>query len=49
MTSLAPELREKTLECRVLDAVTNDPEIREQLLKVADQFERLARHFYSSG
>jgi len=26
-------------------AATQDPEIREQLLEVADQFERLARHY----
>jgi hypothetical protein len=38
-------LREKAAECRVLAAVTKDPEIREQLLEVADQFERLARHY----
>lgn len=39
------ELREKALECRALAAATNDPEIREQLLEVADQFDRLARHY----
>jgi len=38
-------LREKVTECRVLAAVTKDPEIREQLLEVADQFERWARHY----
>jgi len=40
----SPELREKAAECRALAAVTHAPEIREQLLEVADQFERLARH-----
>jgi len=44
MTSQA-ELREKAVECRALAAVTKDPEIREQLLEVADQFERLAHHY----
>jgi len=38
------ELREKAEECRALAAVAHAPEIREQLLEVADQFERLARH-----
>ena len=32
------------MECRALAAETMDPEIREQLLEVADQFDRLARH-----
>jgi hypothetical protein len=38
------ELTEKAEECRTLAAATKDREIREQLLEVADQFERLARH-----
>jgi hypothetical protein len=50
MISHAAELRENAAECRALAVVTKAPEIREQLLEVADQFDRLARHylFYSS-
>ena len=32
------------MECRALAAAAHTPEIREQLLDVAEQFERLARH-----
>src|SRR5258708_11447826 len=38
------KLSEKAAECRALAAVAHAPEIREQLLEIADQFERLARH-----
>ena len=31
-------------ECRALAALAKSPEIREQLLEVAEQFDRLARH-----
>jgi len=31
-------------ECRFLAAIAQTPEIREQLLDVAEQFDRLARH-----
>jgi hypothetical protein len=44
MPSHPAELRKKAVECRALAAETMDPEIREQLLEVADQFDRLARH-----
>jgi hypothetical protein len=37
--------REKAAECGVLAAVARHPEIREQLLEIADQFERLAHHY----
>ena len=44
MATHAPQLREMAKECRILAVVAKSPEIREQLLEVAEQFERLARH-----
>jgi hypothetical protein len=40
----AAQLRNMAQECRALAASAKTPEIREQLLDVAEQFERLARH-----
>lgn len=31
-------------ECRTLSVTVKAPEVREQLLEMAEQFERLARH-----
>ena len=45
MSSHPAELRDKATECRSLVAATKHPEIRQQLLDVADQFNRLARHY----
>jgi hypothetical protein len=44
MVAQAQQLREMAAECRALAAASKTPEVREQLLDVADQFERLARH-----
>ena len=44
MAAHAVQLREMAKECRVLAAFTRTPEIRSQLLLVAEQFEQLARH-----
>ena len=44
MAAHAAQLREIAKECRVLAVVAKSPEIREQLLDVAEQFDRLARH-----
>jgi hypothetical protein len=38
------ELFAMALECRTLAAAAKHPEIREQLLDVAEQIDRLARH-----
>ena len=43
MTKSGKELRSMADECRDLAAATTIPEIREQLLEVAEQFERFAR------
>jgi hypothetical protein len=42
MTTKATQLREMAAECRELAAVTKSEEIRRQLLRIAEQFERLA-------
>jgi hypothetical protein len=44
MPAHAAPLREMAKECRILAVVARSPEIREQLLDVAEQFDRLARH-----
>jgi hypothetical protein len=44
MLANASQLREIAKECRALAVIAKTPEIREQLLEVAEQFERLARH-----
>jgi hypothetical protein len=44
MLSQVDKLRATAEECRALAATVKSPEIREQLLDVSDQFERLARH-----
>ena len=44
MPAHATRLREMATECRDLASVAHTREIREQLLEVAEQFERLARH-----
>jgi len=44
MPAHAAQLREMAKECRFLAAIAQTPEIREQLLDVAEQFDRLARH-----
>ena len=42
-THAAAHLREMAKECRSLASATSTPEIREELLDVAEQFDRLAR------
>jgi hypothetical protein len=42
MTKRAEELRSMAEECRTLAAAAKSPEIREQILQVAEQFERQA-------
>jgi hypothetical protein len=42
MTSKATQLREMAAECRELAAVTKSEDIRKQLIRLAEQFERLA-------
>jgi hypothetical protein len=42
MVTRASQLRELALECRAIAALVKHPEIREQLLEVAEQFERVA-------
>ena len=37
-------LKEMAEECRLLATVAKTPEIKEQLLEVAEQFARLAQH-----
>ena len=37
-------LKEMAEECRVLAMAAKAPEVREQLLEVAEQFTRLAQH-----
>ncbi len=44
MVAGVQQLRDMAAECRMLAAVSKTPEIRQQLLEVAEQFERLARH-----
>jgi hypothetical protein len=44
MAKRSVELREMAGECRSLAVLVHYPEIREQLLEIAEQFERLARH-----
>ena len=36
------ELMDMAVECRELASVAKTPDVREQLLRLADQFERLA-------
>ena len=43
MATHTAKLREMAKECRTLAGATRIPEIREQLLEVAEQFDRLAR------
>jgi hypothetical protein len=43
MGSSPGQLREMAAECRRLAAAANKDAVREQLLDIADQFERLAR------
>ena len=43
MPAGATQLRQMAKECRALAATATTPEIREQLLDMAEQFERLAR------
>jgi len=44
MTSRAEQLEDMAWECRALAKAAAHAEIREQLLKVAEHFDRLARH-----
>jgi len=44
MPGLVKELFAMALECRTLAAAAKHPEIREHLLDVAEQIDRLARH-----
>jgi hypothetical protein len=44
MTSRAEQLEDMGGECRALANAATHAEVREQLLEVAEQFERLARH-----
>jgi hypothetical protein len=43
MTTKAAQLREMAQECRELAAVAKSEDIRRQLLKIAERFERLAQ------
>ena len=49
MTSRAEQLEDMAWECRALAKAAAHAEIREQLLKVAEHFDRLARHQRRSG
>ena len=42
MTSKATQLRDMAAECRELAAVAKSEDIRTQLTRIAEQFERLA-------
>ena len=42
MTSRATQLREMAAECRELAAATKSEDVRRQLLRIAEHFERLA-------
>ena len=44
MESRAEQLDDMARECRALARAARHPEIREQLLEIAEQFERLAQH-----
>jgi len=45
----AKQLRDMASECRSIAEITKDPTARQNLLEVADQLERLARHHESIG
>lgn len=44
MSLRAEQLEDMAWECRTLANAAVHAEVREQLLEIADQFERLARH-----
>jgi len=43
MANTANQLKEMAEECRELAAVTKSASVREQLLEIAERFEKLAR------
>lgn len=43
MTTSVAQLHEMAAECRALAAAAKQDPVREQLLEIAEQFERLAR------
>ena len=49
MTSRADELQDMAWECRAFADAATSATVREQLLEVAEQFERLARHYRLYG
>ena len=49
MMSRVEELENMARECRALAEAATHATVREQLLEVAEQFERLARHHRQSG
>jgi len=49
MESRAEQLDDMAWECRALARAATHATIREQLLEIAEQFERLARHQRRSG
>jgi hypothetical protein len=48
MTARAEQLEEIAWECRALAYTARHEELREQLLEIAEQFERLALHHHRS-
>ena len=44
MTARSEQLEEMAWECRALAHAARHDVVREQLLEIAEQFERLARH-----
>lgn len=49
MRSRVEQLENMARECRALANAATHEAVREQLLEVAEQFERLARHHRQSG
>lgn len=49
MKSRAAQLRDMAWECRMMAKTVRHKPTREQLLAVAEQFERLAEHYEKNG